>query len=463
VVARNSGTFHQCSGARAGSTFQTADYGEGAMALTIGGCDAAGACTGNVYTKTIHVDNSRPWISLPGARDVSATGGTQYVSASAGGSPSGISEIDCRVDGGPTKRFLEHGAQDPTVRVPVAGVGTHTVVCSAANMAKAQDGSHAWSTTPARTTLKIGQPTLAGISFAKVVNKLRCSRVRRRIRVPARSVTIRRHHKLVHVRRAAHTKVVRVMRCHPRVVRRRVTVWVTVRRQGKRVRVKRKKLVRVVLPPRIVNSNTRRVHYGHGTTVSGWLGTTSGTALAGQTVRVLAAADNGQVRFSQAATAMTAANGGWTASLPAGPSRLIEAVYDGGPATEAAVSGQVRLIVPAKLKVKIKPIKVQWGKRIVIGGRILGGYIPANPQAVSQLLRLRIGVKGIHISQTAGIPDVDRAGNFRTAYCFGPGRGVVHYWFSVSTLRETDYPFQPASSRRMPVEVGPGSARRPCG
>jgi hypothetical protein len=39
----------------------------------------------------------------------------------------------------------------------------------------------------------------------------------------------------------------------------------------------------------------------------------------------------------------------------------------------------------------------------------------------------------------------------------------VHYWFSVSTLVETDYPFQPASSRRLQVKVGPHNARHPCG
>ena len=448
AVARNSGTWHQCAGATANPTVQTADYGSGAMPLTIGGCDAAGACTGNAFTKTVYVDNSHPWVSLSPPRDVPATGAAESVTASAGGSRSGIMEIDCRVDGGANQRYLEHGAQRPSVPVAVTGIGTHSIWCTAANASRGQDGSLGWATTAAHTTLKIGQPAIAGISFVNVVNKLRCARVTRRVRIPGRR---------------AHTKVVKVMRCHPRVVRRRVTVWKTVRRHGRKVRVKRKKLVRVVLPPRIVNSSTRRVRYGAGTTVNGWLGTPSGTPLAGQTVRVLTAPDNGQGQFSQAATAVTAANGGWAADLPAGPSRLVEATYDGTPSTEAAASGQARLVVPSKLAVKIKPARVRWGSKIVISGRILGGYIPSNPQAVSQLLRLRIGIRGIHISQTAGIPDVDRAGNFRTSYCFGTGRGVVHYWFSVSTLREVDYPFHPATSRRIPVRVGPRNAGRPCG
>jgi hypothetical protein len=103
---------------------------------------------------------------------------------------------------------------------------------------------------------------------------------------------------------------------------------------------------------------------------------------------------------------------------------------------------------------------VSWGKRIVISGRLLGGYIPGGTASVSQLLRLRIGLQ--HVSQTAGIPNVAANGRFRTTYCFNPGHGVVRFWFSVSTLNETDYPYAPNTSRRVDVTVGPGNARRPC-
>ena len=136
------------------------------------------------------------------------TAGAQYVTATAGGSPSGIAEIDCSVDGGPTQRYSEGGAQQPSVQVPVSGLGVHTIQCSAENTAVAQDGSHGWSTSPATTTLKIGEPTASAITFGKVINALRCKRVRERVRVPAHWVTVRRHHKLVRVRRRAHTKVV---------------------------------------------------------------------------------------------------------------------------------------------------------------------------------------------------------------------------------------------------------------
>ena len=422
------------------------------MPLTIAGCDAAGVCTGTTYTKTIRVDNSHPWVSLPSAGDAPATAGTQYVTATAGGSPSGIAEIDCTVDGGPTQRYSEGGAQQPSAQVPVSGLGVHTVQCSGEDTAVGQDGSHGWSTSPATTTLKIGVPTASAISFSKVIHGLRCSRVRTRVKVPAHWVRVRRHHKLVRVRRRAHTKVVRVVRCHARIVRRHVTVWVTVRRHGKKVRVKRRKVVRVVLTPRLVGSATRRVRHGRGTTVSGWLGTYAGIALGGQPVRVLAAADNGLGQFAQTAVATTGADGFWTATLPPGPSRLIEAVYDGGSSTEPSQSAQVHLIVPAKVKLlSVWPRRVPWGGTVRLTGQLVGGYLPPG----GALVRLRLGYRSTY--NTYGVQEhVGGSGRFSTVASFGPGDARIHrtYWFQIASLPMGNYPYAPAASRRVSVVVG---------
>jgi hypothetical protein len=452
AVGRDHGTWHQCAGASASTTIQTADYGQGPIPLKIEGCDAAGVCTGGAYTKTIQVDNSHPSVSLSSPGDVPVTAGTQYVTVTAGGSPSGIAEIDCSVDGGPTQRFSEGGALQPSVQVPVSGLGVHTVQCSAANTAVAQDGSRGWSTSPATTALKIGEPTASAIAFGKVINALRCKRTRKRVRVPARWVTVRRHHKLVRIRQRAHTKVVKVVRCHPRVVWRRVTVWVTVRRHGKNVRVRRRKMVRVVLTPRLVGATTRRVRFGHGTTVGGWLGTGDGTALGGEVVRVLTAPDNGLGQFSQAAVATTAANGGWSAALPPGPSRLVEAIYDGAPTTEASQSAQVHLVVPAKVKLlSVSPRRVAWGGTVRITGQLLGGYLPPG----GALVRLRIGQGSSY--QTYGVQEhVAGSGRFTTTYTFGVGDPSFRrsFWFQLGTLPVGDYPYAPAASGRRSVLVG---------
>jgi hypothetical protein len=207
------------------------------------------------------------------------------------------------------------------------------------------------------------------------------------------------------------------------------------------------KVVRVVVLPRVVNHTTRRIRHGHATTVNRWLGTSAGTALPGQEVVVLAAADNGLGKFRTAAVVTTHANGSWTARLHAGPSRLVEAVYPGSQVVEPANSGQVRLIVPAKIKINIHPSRARWGGTIRISGRVLGGYLPRG-----KLLRLRIGAEGV--SGTVGIPNVSRKGRFHTTWTFAQGSGRVRYWFAVSTLPEADYPYAPANSPRATVTVG---------
>jgi hypothetical protein len=132
-------------------------------------------------------------------------------------------------------------------------------------------------------------------------------------------------------------------------------------------------------------------------------------------------------------------------------------VYGGGSTVEPASSGQVRLIVPALVRLAIRPRRTHWWRSprspgtIQLAGRVLGGYIPGADQ---QLLRLRIGVVGIRgVQSTIGIPDIAPDGRFHTTWTPAPGNGTVHFWFAVSTLHEADFPFAPASSRREDVIV----------
>ena len=69
----------------------------------------------------------------------------------------------------------------------------------------------------------------------------------------------------------------------------------------------------------------------------------NGTALGGQRVELLTAPDNGVGHFTVAAVAATAANATWSARLPAGPSRVIEASYAGAPTVEPNLSAQVHV------------------------------------------------------------------------------------------------------------------------
>jgi hypothetical protein len=212
------------------------------------------------------------------------------------------------------------------------------------------------------------------------------------------------------------------------------------------------KTVRVLLEPHVVNKTKRIVGYGRTTTVDGWLGTTSGIALGGQTVDVMTAPDNGQGDFQLAAVVTSAPNGGWTAQLPPGPSRLVEASYGGSATTEAAVSPAVSVAVPAKVELlRVSPRRVAWGGTVRLVGQLEGGYLPAG----GALVRLRIGL-GSAMTTYGVQTHVSGSGRFSTRYTFGEGDPSFHrtYWFELATLPIGDYPYAPARSRRVYVTVG---------
>jgi hypothetical protein len=431
----------QCPGSQINSSVDTSRYPDGAgkLSLWLWGSNAAGATS--VLSRTFNVDNQTPSVSLSGPTNAPSTAGIQDVTATATAGPSGVAGVWCTVDGG---AFGWHSGAK--AQVAVGGVGVHSISCYAEN--NAVDASGVPGTSGVQTwQLKIGQPTVAAISFSKLINSLRCHRATKRIKVPGRLHTIRRRGKTLTVRGHAHDKTVKVVSCHPRTVSRRVSITVTVRRHGKRVQVRRTVIRRTVLLPRRVDRTSRRVAFGRGSVVSGWLGLSDGTALGKQTVRVMSAPDNGRLNFAQTAVVRTATDGTWTAKLPAGPSRLVEAAYDGSATTERTTSSLVRLTVPAMVQIRITPRTVNWGGTVRISGRVLGGHIPHS----SKLLRLDIGIQDLHAIQ--GIPQIGPRGRFSTTYTFNRASGTVRFFFIVSTLAEADYPFAPASSKRISVTV----------
>jgi len=196
-------TWHQCAAPAISQPVDTTRYGQGAVPLTLSASDAAAVPAS--LTKTVYIDNT-PTVSLSGPVDAPSTAGTQYVTATAGGSPSGIAQIVCSVDGGPGQAFAGASAQ-----VPVGGIGQHSVACFAENNAVDPSGAHGTSTT-GTWSLKIGQPTELGIAFDKLVG-LRCHRVRVRVTIRGHWITMRRHGKRVKVKTRTRHKIERVERC----------------------------------------------------------------------------------------------------------------------------------------------------------------------------------------------------------------------------------------------------------
>ena len=433
--AANQGSWQQCPDPTFNEAVNTADYapgGSGSFPLTLRAMNAAGVWTSApAWSKTIHVDNITPTLSLAGPTDAASTSGTQYLGVRASAGPSGVSGISCSLDSEPARWFSGASA-----RVPVQGVGVHRLACVAANNAQDAAG-HVATSAPAVRSLSIRQPAVSTVSFARIADTLRCAKKRERVTIPAQWIIERVKGHRVHVRIPAQTRTITVMRCHPRIVRRRVRVghrWV---------------FKRVVLLPRRVLEKTKHVRFGSVATVSGWLGTAQGNALGGQRVLILTAPDDGHLRFRLAATATTSSDGTWKARLAAGPSRIVRVAYAGAPTVEPAISTVAHLIVPASVALGVSPSRTHWGGTIAITGHLRGGHVPP----AGELVVLRIGWSGG--SAEVGHLYTSRDGHFKTTYTFLRGHGSETYHLWAATAHESDYPFAPGRSSSVPIAVGP--------
>jgi hypothetical protein len=443
---RDDSNWTQCHGTTLPQTVDTTRYANGPATLQLQYAASNAASVTSTITRNVNVDNVTPSVSLSAPADTSTAAGTQDVMATGTGGPSGISALYCSVDGGPTQTY-----RGSTAQIPVAGLGGHQVQCYARN--NATDASGATAVSPTSTLdLSIRQPTALAITFARIADALQCRTATHAVKVAGRIHTVRRHGKRVKVRGPARTVRKRVRKCHARTVVRTVRVVLKrhgkpVFRHGKPVVVKRR--VRRVLLPHAVDKPLRRVGHGKATTVNGFVGLADGIAIAGQAVDVYSSPNDNAPRFRLMRTVATDASGEWTAKVPAGPSRLLEAVYPGTGTTEPATSSSVKLMVPARIDVSISPRVLPWSGKIAISGRLVGGWVPRDGVA----LRLRVPYPG---GQSIQEPfRTNSRGAFKFDWSYGSGRGVVSYRFVVATTAtESDYPFAAAVSRAVRVTFG---------
>jgi hypothetical protein len=424
--------WHQCDALGQGGVNQpldTSTFTDGPETIAVHAIDAAGQTASN--SKLLMLDNTAPSVSVSGPTDALSTAGTQEISVIGHAGLSGVSAVGCSVDGSPVT-----WTSVPATTIPVAGIGSHQIICYAANNARDASGAVAISQ-PVGWTLSIRQPSVSTVSFAHVVDALQCKRTRERVRIPARWVTGRAHGKPVRVRVPAQTRSATVVHCRPRFVRKRVRV-------GSRTYTER-----VIVLPHQVRRNSLNVRYGAATSVSGWLGTDQGNAVAGQTVRILTAADDGRGQFEPASAATTAADGSWTAILPAGPSRLVRVAFGGSATVEPALSNIAHVRVRAPVQLSVSPRVTHWGSTIKLTGHLVGGHVPP----AGELLVLRIGWAG----GTAEIGHLysNRDGGFKISYTFLRGNGTERYRIWAQTVRESDYPYAVGTSRPVRVRVDP--------
>ena len=435
----NTHSWTQCPSPQTmGMTIDTTAYPNGALSLLLSASDAASPANVSSPSTTLEVDNAPVSMSLTGPADALSTAGTQYVSATATAGPSGVAAIHCSLDGGASIAYSGASAE-----IPVSGIGSHQVSCYAQNNAIDPNGQPATSATET-FAMTIRQPVAAAITFSRIADSLRCHKTKIKVRGAARIV--KRHGRKVKLRGRVH--VTTVMRCHARTAMRKVTV--IEHRHGKAVAVT--KLKRVVLLPHAVDQPKLRVAYGKGATVNGLLTLGDGSApLAGRAVQILAAPNNGLGQFAPVATVMTGADGSWSAALPAGPSRLIEAVYAGDSSTEPVTSAQVDLIVPARIGTSISPRVLPWRATVTIRGHLEGGYVPPDGVALRLLVRYPGSRRGTPLLALR----TNARGSFRIDWSFYAGRGVASYplWIS-TTATESDYPFAAANGRHIIVTFG---------
>jgi hypothetical protein len=300
------------------------------------------------------------------------------------------------------------------------------------------------ASTAENLTLPLRLSAASDVSFRKIAVPARV--VRKRVLVGFRFRRVRRHGKLVRVKRGGHYRTIRlVIHTNTRCAHRRVK---TGRRRWREITVCRKMRLHLV--------RTRRVAYGKRVTLHGLLMTAQGVPISGAQVRILTAPAGPAGRhrpwqairgFREQTAVTTGADGSWALKLPAGPSRIVEAAY-GGAATILPDAGQVSVIVPASVQIRISPTIVPWRSRIRITGRVRGGYVPPG----SNVLRLLFG-NGPK-PHTIGTPDIQPNGRFSIPVTWSSGVGVVRYWFAVGTLSESSYPFARGVSKRVRVTVG---------
>lgn len=354
----------------------------------------------------LNIDNTPVGLTLGGPTNAPVNAGTQYLTATANAGPSGVGAIDCSVDGAQwlPERVSGVGSRTATALVPLNGVGEHHVSCYATN--RAVDSSGIPAASPVQTwSTRIGEPVAVGISFSKVSRH--CHRIHKLVTIPARWVTVRRGHKYVRVHRPARKRRKWVNSC---TVRGPVT-------------------------------HSARIAHGRKVTVTGWLATADGTPLSHVRVRILTLPDGGSYSWRTARTVTTSADGGWRATLPAGPSRLIKAVYAGGPTTEPAASASARALVPASSTLTLMHRVLYigaFGVEAQFEGRLVGGFVPPRGATVA------VQALDRGLWRTIATVTTDREGRWQAHYKVtgGPGNYVIR----VYVPRQGGYPWESSYS-----------------
>ena len=315
--------------------------------------------------------------------------------------------------------------------IPDAGLnGPYTIQATACSQVGNCGSTSETMTMPLRVTAQ------SDVSFDKVIAPAKV--VRERVLVGWHYKRERRHGKPRRVRVGGHLRKIRVViRTNASCATRRVK---TGRRRWQEIKVCRERKLKLM--------THELVRFRHPATVHGVLLSGQGVPIANTGVQIWTAPDNGLDQFTQVASTTTSSDGAWAITLPAGPSRLVQARYPGSP-TILPATGQVTLTVPAKIRIlSVTPRHVPWGATVKITGELAGGYLPASGELVELFYSY-----GRH-KTPYNVKTHVTTRRFTTSFTFGPGQTPLTFGFQMHALPDPAYAYAPASSNTIDVRVG---------
>ncbi|HEY8866463.1 MAG TPA: hypothetical protein VIM22_05975, partial [Solirubrobacteraceae bacterium] len=188
-----------------------------------------------------------------------------------------------------------------------------------------------------------------------------------------------------------------------------------------------------------------RIGFGRETRIDGVVDNYQGRPIGGALVDV-AQRVRPASEFARVGTLRSDAAGHFEYRVAAGPSRALRFTYNGDD-TLLPTGADASVEVPAASGLTVSRRQSLNGGRVLFGGRLLGGPIPAGGRTID----LQAHYRGTW--RTFATPRTRFDGRWRYPYRFGATSGRVVYRFRVKIQRELAYPYELGFSRSVSVTV----------
>jgi len=195
---------------------------------------------------------------------------------------------------------------------------------------------------------------------------------------------------------------------------------------------------------------TRRVPFGRGVAVAGRLTSPTGTPLGGQQVDVIETFADGAAAVRRRTTVVSGPDGLFTARLPAGPSRQVEASFAGTRVLGRSRGRSLRLAVLTGVRLGASAGRAAiGGAPVVFSGRIAA--LEAEIPSLGRPLQMQFRVPGGRWTEFRTVQS-DANGRFRFPYSFSDDDSRnVRFLFRAYASAQPGWPYEPAASRPIAV------------